>query len=216
MAKHALIQNNTTGILRYGFQDFTTDQDYNAGTMTQVNIADEAAAPDDVLIKYCKVVALLIVEMTPAEKIIVDNLTPTAAVQRKIVDPETVIATGGADAVTGWASVIGGVVTTKPLIASDYQLAVAFELSLVAAAVWGAGGPDRAAQARLLMNGAEIATWVEPMHVYSRMGVTLGDVFARGTVLTFDLQIRRFGTAGSARARRIRLELAPTVSAQAL
>lgn len=214
--RHAVIDTATGYVKRYGTVDFTLESVFKPLTETQVDINTVTQIPDGVLQEYTKVVGGNFVEMTAPEKAAVDAVLPTNVVQRKIVDAETIVATGSTDATTGWASVVGGTVTARPLKAGDYQLAVAFELSLTAVAVWAAGGPDRAAQARLLLNGAEIATWVEPLNFYSRMGVTLGDVFTEGAVLTLDLQIRRFGPAGSARARKIRLELSPVGAARAL
>lgn len=219
--KNAVIQNSTGRVLKWGGCDFRTESSFNASTMTQVALLEDAVPPTNgggvpVLNKYLKVVSQQFVEMSAAEKLAVDAVFPSSAVQRASVAAETTVATGGTDAATGFSSVIGGTKTVKPVTAGDWQITVAFELSMVANATWAGTGPDRAAQARLVVNGVEQYTWVNPFTTYTTMTCVIGAALAEGATPTIDLQIRRFGSAGSARARRIRLELAPTVSSISL
>jgi hypothetical protein len=210
------ILNSTGSVLSYGYSDMSANAGYNPAIHSVVQVGDDSYPPDGVPLKYVKVVDSAFVEMSAVEKAAVDAVTPIATPQRKIVMAETTVATGGTDAATGFATVIGGQVTAKPVKASDYQLLVTFELALVANATWGATGPDRAAQARLMWDGGEIAGWLNPLAFYTTCTAALGAALAEGHTPTIDLQIRRFGSAGSARARRIRLELAPTLSAAAI
>lgn len=209
--RNAVIKTATGSVVATGYTDFTSQ--LKAGE-EQVAVNPGAIEIEGVSLRYQKIVGGEFVEMTESEKGIVDASTPVAVVQRKTGSPELVVANGGTDAATGFASAIGGVITSRPLKAGDYQLLVTFEMAMVANATWGATGPDRAAQARLLWNGVEIATWINPFAFYSAFSVVAGDTLAEGFQPTIDLQVRRFGNAGSARIRRVRLELAPTLAAK--
>lgn len=223
--KNAVVQNSTGSVLQFGFGDFTdvnANPYFNPATMSQVQVQDAATVPVvngvPVPLKYVKVVSTQFVEMTALEKAAVDAVTPTSAVQRILFANETIVTSGHAsDATTGFATVIGGVKTSSPLVAGDYQLAVTFEMSLVANAIWDNNGPRSAAQARLLWNGSELQSWVAPLAFYTTFSAILGAQLADGSTPTIDLQIRRFGLAGmNVRARRVRIELAPTLASAAL
>ena len=217
MPLNAKVLNATQQVLEYGSIDYTTAPGWNGATMTQVPLADGASPPItngvEVPLKYVKVSGGQLVEMNQTEKDLVDSLTPSSAVQRITAGPEQTVnaGAGGADTTTGWASVIGGMKTSRfPLIAGDWQLVVSLELALQAAGNWNNAGPDRAAQARLLWNGSEIATWVWPHPLYTGFGTVMGATLAEGVKPTIDIQLRRWGSAGVARIRRVRFELAPT------
>lgn len=220
MPLNAKVLNATQQVLEYGSIDYISAPGWNGATMTQVPLLDGATPPVvngvEVPLKYTKVVGGQLTEMTQVEKDLVVSLTPSLAVQRITAGPEQTVNTGagGADTTTGWASVIGGVKTSGfPLTAGDWQLVVSFELALQATAAWNNAGPDRAAQARLLWNGSEIATWVWPHPLYCGFATVMGANLAEGVKPTIDIQLRRWGTTGVARIRRVRFELAPTVGA---
>ncbi len=223
--KNAVVQNATGSVLQFGFPDFTdlnANPYFNPVTMSQVQVQDDATVPvvngTPVPLKYVKVVSGQFVEMTALEKSAVDTATPTSSVQRILTPGETIVTSGHAsDATTGFASVLGGVKTSRPLTAGDYQLAVTFEMSLTGNAIWDNNGPRSAAQARLLWNGSELQSWVGPLAFYSTFSALLGAQLSEGSTPTIDLQVRRFGLAGvSVRARRVRIELAPTLASAAL
>jgi hypothetical protein len=136
--------------------------------------------------------------------------TTQRIMQRRTANAEVVVSTGQADPGAGWVQILQ--LVSVPLEAGAYQLTCYFELSLTAVATWGASGPNRTAQARLLLNGSEVSTWVNPYDAYHRVGIATGDMVAAGATPTLSLELRRFGTAGSARIRRCRLELQPVGS----
>lgn len=211
--RNAVIRTSTGSVLRYGYADFSGDGAFDAATETQLALNESAIEPEGVPLKYIKVVAGEFVEMSPAEKAAVDAVTAVGHVLRKLQFDEITVADGGTDTSTGFTSVFGAALQVPPLKAGDWQLIATFELALVAGASWSGTGPDRAAQARLMWNGAEIATWLNPHAHYLTLSASFGATLTEGETPTLDLQIRRFGVAGSARVRRVRLELAPTVAA---
>jgi hypothetical protein len=62
------------------------------------------------------------------------------------------------------------------------------------------------------LNGSEIATWVNPFDTYHRVGIAGGAPVPDGATPTLTLELRRFGTAGSAKARKARLEMFPVTA----
>lgn len=135
----------------------------------------------------------------------------TALVQRIERNGEVSVTTGQTDPNGGWVVILSA--QSPKLAASEYELTVGFELSLAAAATWGTAGPNRTAQARLLYNGVEIGTWVNPFDAYDRKGITIGAKIEAGATPIFSLELRRFGAAGTARIRRTRMQLSPIVTA---
>lgn len=223
MALNAKILNATQQVIEYGSIDYVNAPGWNGATMTQVALLDGATPPVvngvEVPLKYVKVVSGVLVEMTQPEKALVDSLTPSNVVQRGSANAEQTTNTGagGADTTTGWVSVFGGPKTSLyPLIAGDWQLIVSLELALAAVASWNNAGPAAAAQARLMWNGSELHTWIWPHPLYCAFSVPVGATLAEGTKPTIDVQFRRWGTAGTARIRRVRFELAPTTGSVAL
>jgi hypothetical protein len=223
--KNAVVHNATGSVLQFGFMDFTDTQSnpyFNSATMSQVQVQDDSTVPvvngQPVALKYVKVLSTQFVEMTALEKATVDAIAPVSSVQRILAPGETIVTTGHAsDTTTGFLTVIGGLKTSRPLVAGDYQLATTFEMALTGNAIWDNTGARSAAQARLLFNGTEIQTWVAPLATYTAFSAILGATLAEGAAPTFDLQIRRFGQAGlNARARRVRIEIAPTLTSSIL
>jgi hypothetical protein len=69
-AKRAVTSNSSGGVYRYGRSDFTGQ--FNPAVFTQFVLADEAQFVNGIKSYYHKVVAGLLLEMTPAEKTAVD------------------------------------------------------------------------------------------------------------------------------------------------
>lgn len=223
MAFNAKILNATQQVLEYGDFDYTSLPGWNGATMTQVALTPGAQPPIvngvEIPLKYVKVVSGNFVEMTAQEKALVDSLTPSNTIQRGAANAEQTTNTGagGADTTTGWVSVFGGAKTSAfPLIGGDWQLMVSLEIALAAVASWNNTGPNAAAQARLLWNGAEVHTFVWPHPLYCAFSVPIGATLAEGVKPTIDIQFRRWGASGTARIRRVRFELAPTNAGVAL
>lgn len=220
--RNARIHTATGYVKEYGYTDYTQDPTFNPAVESQVEITEGTSPPDGIPLQHVKVVVPAptvdnptplgeFATMTAPEIAAVDLIFPVRIVQRKSKTAETVVTTGDTDAGGGWASVLGGSATCRPVIAANYQLLVSLDLSLVANAVWGASGPNKTAQARLTMDGTEIATWVHPFTTYETKDVTLGAALAQGAAPVFDIQIRRFGPGpASVRARRVRIEIGPT------
>ena len=180
---------------------------------SQPSASEEQAGPDAAVTVHCTRCGVLVRTWEPPPAPATPIATFTSPIQRKSQAGELIVAAGAVDASTGFASVFGAPLSVAPLAAGDYQLLVSFELSLTANAVWGTSGPDRAAQARVLWNGVEIATWVTPFAQYTLLSGAASATLVDGATPQFDLQLRRFGAAGSARMRRARVELSPIATA---
>lgn len=74
--RNAVIYTFTGSLLRSGFCDFLNDGSFDATSETQVAVNDGAIRPPNVDIKYVKVVAGEFVEMSAAEKLIVNQVNP--------------------------------------------------------------------------------------------------------------------------------------------
>lgn len=207
--KNAVIDTATGYVKRWGFADFTTDGTFDGATETQVVLNDEAVPVADIPLHYNKIVGGDFVEMTQPEKDAVDAVMPTNGVQRINAMAEQTI-TGSA-----FQSVFGGVRTPRPLKAGEYVLAVTFEMKLATPAVWGAGGPSKAAQVQLLLNGTEIQQWLWPHDRYNGHAFIAGRAFAEGAQPTFDLQARALA-AGSEdiQVRNARMQIQPAAPPQ--
>jgi len=70
-AKRVVTSNTTGGVYKYGRSDFTGQ--FNPAVFTQFVLADEAQFVNGIKPYYHKIVAGLLVEMTPAEKLAVDT-----------------------------------------------------------------------------------------------------------------------------------------------
>lgn len=202
----ALITVATGSVVGWGEEDLTG----RAGAgQSVVTLQTGAAPPAGVPRKYLKVVAGLFVEMTAPEKAAVDLVFPVRKVLRASRAAELTATTGNADPGNGWVSAFSAPLQSPPLEAGEYQLSVSFELALLAAAAWNGSGAASGAQARLLMNGSEIGTWIWPFDTYTRQVGVFSAAQAAGAAPVFDFQIRRAGAAATARARKIVLTIKP-------
>jgi hypothetical protein len=200
---NVLIHTATGAVISWGAQAFTP------GAGQSVVQAEGESFPDGAFNKYVKVAGGVFVAMTAPERAAVDAVFAVRKILRVSRAAEFTVTTGQADAGAGWASVFSAPLQSPPLEAGAYQLSVSFELSLLAPAVWGAGGPNTSAQARLMMNGAEIASWISPFDQYARQTAVFSSSMAAGDAPLFDFQVRRFGAAATARARRVQLTITP-------
>jgi hypothetical protein len=72
MARNAVVDSVLGYVKRHGWCDFLTDGSFDAGTETQLPLNEDTEPPANVPRYYTKVVAGDLVEMSPAEKAIVD------------------------------------------------------------------------------------------------------------------------------------------------
>jgi hypothetical protein len=211
--RNAKVLASTGQVLEFGAIDYPSTPGWDDETMDSVAVSEESERPIvdgvELPLKYTKVVDGWFVEMSAADKSAVDEVTITFEIHRGAAVAEQTNANGGTDANSGWMSLIGGEKRTPPLAGGDWRFAITLELALVAAATWGPSGPDRGAQCRVLWNGNEVLGWLQPLHSYTAVSAAVGMALAEGVRPTLDIQLRRFGTAGTARARRLHYEFAP-------
>ena len=202
----AIIINATGQVRGWGEENLTGRA--GAGESV-VNINAGAFPPSGVPRKYLKIVAGAFAEMTAPEKAAVDAVHPVRRVLRASRSSELSVTTGNADPGNGWVSAFSAPLQSPPLVAGEYELVCSFELALLAAAAWNGSGAASGAQARLLMNGSEIGTWIWPFDTYTRQVGVFSAAQAAGAAPVFDFQIRRAGAAATARARKIVLTIKP-------
>ena len=199
----ALTDNATGSVISWGHTEFTP-----TSTQTVTEIYDQSTYPGGPE-KYVKVVANLFAPMSQAERDLVDQWIPERRIIRVRRPAEMQVTTGPADANNGWSSAFAAPLQCPALRAGDYQLAITFELALLASATWNASGPTSAAQVRLLQNGSEIMAWLSSISEYDGRCAVFSATVAEGARPTFDVQIRRLGAAATARMRRLALTIAP-------
>ena len=72
MARNAVVDTVLSFVKRHGWCDFAGDGSFDPGSETQLALTDDNPAPDGVPLYYVKVVAGMLVEMSPAEKAAID------------------------------------------------------------------------------------------------------------------------------------------------
>jgi len=195
---NALINNATGAVLEWGAVDYVAGPGQSVAT-----IDDAGSFPQDTPNRYVKVVSGLFVAMSPGERVAVDLTIPQRRAQRVTEPLEIQVSTNETGSGGGWGDVIAPI-SAQPLLAGAYQCVCGLELALLA------NSATHTAQARLMLNGVEVATWQNPRSAYTRFQFQDALLFATGAAPTLALQIRRFGPgAGTARARRASIVLYP-------
>jgi hypothetical protein len=199
MTIQALVFNVTGSVLAWGSTEFVAGPGQSVASVT-----DQSSFPEGQENRYVKVVSGRFVAMTPAERVAVDLALPFRRSHRVRRNSDVMVATGESSPGGGWGDFIP-LTTTLPLLRGSYQVTCGFELALV-------GGPavTGRAQARLEIDGVEVATWQTPRAPYHRC--EFADVIVMPTDMphTLRLQLRRFGPGpGSAHARRGGIAIAP-------
>jgi hypothetical protein len=188
---NALIHNATGSVLEWGTVEYVP-----AAGQSVVQVFDASTFPEGEPNIYVKVLGGFFMAMNALERRAVNLAIPQRRPQRVLHEDEELVTTNETSPGGGWGDFIP-LVTAEPLLAGPYQVVCGFELALLA------NSAVHTAQARLRIDGVEVATWQNPRSPYNRCQFIDTIAFPHGATPTFSVQIRRFGAApGTARARR--------------
>lgn len=192
MTTNALINVATGAVLEWGAIEYVPGPGQAVVKILDNGMTFPARTPNH----YVKVMGGFFQAMTAKERAAVDLVIPQRRAQRFVQQAETAVTTSETSPGGGWGDMIPPT-AAKPLVAGPYQIVCGFELALLV------NSTEHTAQARLEIDGVEVATWHNPRSAYSRCQFIETIAFAQGTKPTFRLQIRRLGVGpGTARGRR--------------